>query len=378
VCFGAVFVDPPVPGINRTIHHFLIPMGVVSFLLMRGERVWLRRAVPLVCFLTFAAFASLDLGVVTSMALPFSARVHTGWFNVVVAIVMVYVTLHVTINDVAESSAEESQLRGALLHGEFLLHYQPQIEADGRLIGAEALIRWCHPQRGMVPPSDFIGLAESTGLMLPMGAWVLRTACAQLVAWRDRPETAGLVLAVNVSIVQLSHPDFVANVIRILEETGANPERLKLEITEGMLATDLDDIVDKMTALKACGVGFSLDDFGTGFSSLSYLRRLPLDQLKIDQSFVRHMLGSKKDAAIVQAVINLGKSMDLCVIAEGVETEAQRQFLVENGCATFQGYLFSKPIPAADFEGFALRAFQHPRIRLVETNRGLESISARA
>ena len=365
VCFGAVFIDPPVAGINRSIHHFLIATGVMSCLLMRSERMWLRLGVPMTCFLAWATFSSFDLGIVTSIALPVAARAHTGWVNCFAAILMVYATLHVILTDAAERSAEEGELREALLHGDFVLHYQPQVDAQGQLIGAEALIRWHHPRRGMVPPSEFISLAEKSGLMLPMGAWVLKTACEKLVVWSHRPETSSLVMAVNVSIVQFSHPDFVTTVLGVLERSGAKAARLKLEITEGMLAHDLDDIVNKMTLLKAHGVAFSLDDFGTGFSSLSYLRRLPLDQLKIDQSFVRHMLGSKKDAAIVQAVIALGQSMELGVIAEGVETAEQRQFLLGLGCTEYQGYLFSKPITAKEFTAFARQSFRQPRVRLV-------------
>ena len=365
VCLGSVFVDPPVPGVNRSIHHFLIALGVMSCLLMRSEPLWLRRAVPMICFLTWAAFSSFDLGVITSIAIPVQTRMHTGWVNCFAAILTVYGTLHLLLTDAKEVSAEQSELREAFLHGDFLLHYQPQVGAQGQFMGAEALIRWRHPRRGMVPPSEFIPLAEKSGLMLPMGAWVLETACETLVQWSRRPETSALVMAVNVSTVQFSQPDFVRSVVSALERSGANPARLKLEITEGMLAHDLDDIVNKMTLLKAQGVAFSLDDFGTGFSSLTYLRRLPLDQLKIDQSFVRHMLVSKKDAAIVQAVIALGQSMDLHVIAEGVETEEQRTFLLGRGCTAYQGYLFSKPIACREFEALARRTFAHQGIRLV-------------
>lgn len=364
VCFGAIFIDPPVAGVNRSIHHFLIATGVMSCLLMRAERMGLRRLVPMTCFLTWAAFSSFELGIATSIALPVAARAHTGWVNCFAAILMVYAALHVILTDAAERSAEEGELREALLRGDLLLHYQPQVDAEGQLTGAEALIRWKHPRRGMVPPGDFISLAEKSGLMLPMGTWILKTACEKLVVWSHRPETSSLVMAVNVSIVQFSAPNFVDTVLGVLERSGANPARLKLEVTEGMFAKDLDDIVGKMTRLKAHGVAFSLDDFGTGFSSLSYLRRLPLDQLKIDQSFVSHMLGSKKDAAIVQAVITLGQSMELDVIAEGVETEDQRQFLLALGCTAYQGYLFSRPVAAKDFAAFARRTCRHPKVRV--------------
>ena len=226
---------------------------------------------------------------------------------------------------------------------------------DDRLTGAEVLVRWQHPRRGMVSPADFIPLTEETGLILPMGKWVMETACNQLALWASRPEMAHLTLAVNVSAHQFRLPDFVDQVLTVLKDTGANPQRLKLELTESLLVDNVQDIIEKMFALKAKGVGFSLDDFGTGYSSLSYLKRLPLDQLKIDQSFVRDVLTDPNDAAIARTVVALAQSLGLGVIAEGVETEAQRDFLASSGCHAYQGYFFSQPLPIADFEVFAHR-----------------------
>lgn len=210
----------------------------------------------------------------------------------------------------------------------------------------------------MVSPAQFIPLAEDTCLILPVGTWVLETACAQLAVWAKRPETAHLVIAVNVSALQLRHRDFVQQVWNALEKTGADPHRLKLELTESQLANDVESIIAKMTVLKRLGVGFSIDDFGTGYSSLAYLKRLPLDQLKIDQSFVRDILIDPNDAAIAGMVITLAKSLGLSVIAEGVETEAQRDFLAELGCHNAQGYLFSRPLPLPEFEAFCARQLQ--------------------
>jgi EAL domain-containing protein (putative c-di-GMP-specific phosphodiesterase class I) len=252
---------------------------------------------------------------------------------------------------VTDRAALEIDLREAVRQQQFILYYQPQVLGDGRLTGAEALVRWQHPQRGLVPPADFIPLAEETGLILPLGLWVLETACAQLAQWADQPRTAHLFLAVNVSAKQLHQADFVDQVLAVLGKTGANPKRLKLELTESLLATDVGDIIIKMSALKAHGVGFSMDDFGTGYSSLSYLKRLPLDQLKIDQSFVRDILADAHDAAIAKMVIALAESMGLAVIAEGVEIEAQRELLARLGCDAYQGYLFSRPLPLDEFNG---------------------------
>jgi diguanylate cyclase (GGDEF)-like protein/PAS domain S-box-containing protein len=246
----------------------------------------------------------------------------------------------------------ENDLRAALAAGEFLLHYQVQIGCGQHPIGAEALIRWNHPQRGMVPPCEFIPLAEETGLILNIGVWVLETACTQLRRWQDDPALHGLQLSVNVSARQFQQPDFVEQVRAILLKTGALPERLKLELTESLPLDNVDDTISKMRALRVMGLRFSLDDFGTGQSSLSYLTRLPLDQLKIDQSFVHNIGVQATDALIVQTIIGMAQSLGIDVIAEGVETDAQRAFLERHGCKLWQGYLFSRPVPIKEFEGY--------------------------
>ncbi len=246
-------------------------------------------------------------------------------------------------------AALESELRRGLRARQFLLYYQPQVDGLGRLTGAEALLRWEHPSRGLVPPGAFIALAEETGLIVSLGHWVLEQASRQLVAWAKNPGTAHLTLAVNVSARQFRHPDFVDQVLAIIDHIGANPHRLKLELTESLLLDNVENTVEKMTALKARGLGFALDDFGTGYSSLTYLKRLPLDQLKIDRSFVQDVLQNTNDAAIARTIIALGHSLGLPVIAEGVETSQQRDFLASHGCSNFQGYLFGKPMPAAIF-----------------------------
>ncbi|NWL76944.1 GGDEF domain-containing protein [Pseudomonas taiwanensis] len=246
----------------------------------------------------------------------------------------------------------ESDLRQGLQNKELSLHFQPQVNSQGRIVGAEALMRWQHPERGNVVPAEFIPLAEETGLILPLGRWALHTACAQLVTWAKQPETARLVMAVNVSARQFHHPDFVEEVLTVLRFTGADPRRLKLELTEGMLVEDMENTVAKMIELKEIGIGLSLDDFGTGYSSLSYLKSLPLDQLKIDKSFIRDVLVDPNDAAIACAIVSLSQILGLSVIAEGVETEAQRAFLVSHGCHTYQGNLFSRPLPAEQFRQY--------------------------
>jgi diguanylate cyclase (GGDEF)-like protein/PAS domain S-box-containing protein len=250
----------------------------------------------------------------------------------------------------------EAALQGAIQNQQFTLYYQAQVSDSEGIVGVEALVRWFDPKRGMVSPAEFIPLAEETGLILPIGAWVLETACQQLAAWAAQPAMAHLSIAVNVSARQFRENNFVSQALATLERTRANPRRLKLELTESVLIADAEDVILKMNVLKAIGIGFAIDDFGTGYSSLSYLKRLPLERLKIDQGFVRNILMDPDDAAISRAVIAMATSMGLGVIAEGVETEAQRDFLSSLGCHTYQGYLFSRPLPVHEFETFFNRA----------------------
>jgi EAL domain-containing protein (putative c-di-GMP-specific phosphodiesterase class I) len=249
-------------------------------------------------------------------------------------------------------TALESALRQALEKDEFQLFYQPQVDQDGGLIGAEALLRWVQPNQDLVSPAEFIPLAEETGLILPIGQWVLDTACAQLKAWEGDTRTYALQMSVNVSARQFHQHDFVETVRQSLVSSGINPARLKLELTESVVLGNVDVVIDRMQQLNALGVRFCLDDFGTGYSSLSYLKRLPLHQVKIDQSFVRDVTEDPNDAAIVRAILAMSHTLGLQVIAEGVETQAQRDFLVQNHCMAYQGFLFGKPTPIAGWDHF--------------------------
>ena len=345
----ALVLDVPTAAAPRSMHHYLLGLAVMSLLLTRDEPPWLHLGLPLLMAGSYLVLAVSPYGVPSALALPESIRLPGGWINTTLALAGLAGAVHTLQADLARRDSLQAELSHALLAGEMVLHYQAQVAAQTQVVGAEALVRWQHPKRGLVPPGEFIPLAERSGLMLPLGDWVLRTACRTLVTWSQQAETANLRLAVNVSASQFAQPDFVAKVQQIVQQTGARPDRLELELTESMLASDLEDIITKMLALKAQGICFSLDDFGTGFSSLTYLRRLPLDKLKIDQSFVRSMLTSPKDAAIAQAVITLGHSLKLEVIAEGVETQDQRQQLASMGCGTCQGYLFGRPVPLAEF-----------------------------
>ncbi len=225
-----------------------------------------------------------------------------------------------------------------------------QVDHAGNVLGAEALIRWQHPQKGLVPPLQFIPLSEETGQILAIGQWVLETACAQIKIWGNNSHTRHLQIAVNVSACQFHDPDFVEQVSEILKRHQVQPGKLKFELTESLVLDNVEEAVIKMQALKALGVGFSMDDFGTGFSSLSYLTKLPLDQLKIDQSFIRNMCMNDRDAVVVQTIIGMANNLGIEVIAEGVEQEQQRAFLEKHHCNLCQGYLFSEPLPLDEFE----------------------------
>lgn len=254
-----------------------------------------------------------------------------------------------------ERALIEDLLRHALVERQFALHYQVQVDETGRVLGAEALLRWLHPQHGMISPARFIPVAEETGWILAIGEWVIDTACALLREWQQRPRFSDVIIAVNVSASQFNQPSFVDQVKAAVLKHGIDPSRLKLELTESLLVQNIEEAVVKMEALKDFGLRFSMDDFGTGHSSLSYLKRLPLNQLKIDQTFVRDIASDPNDAVIVRTIISMGKTLGMNVIAEGVENETQLALLREFGCHMFQGYLFGRPVPAAELEAMIAR-----------------------
>lgn len=349
LCIFCAFLDIPTLDAPRSNHNYFLVIALFAWLVFKGDKPWLRHGLTLAGLLGFIFFASTTWGMQTYVLGP-DVRVPGTWIHNIIATGLLWTLLWVMQANLSERSVMESDLRKAIPDNQLVLYYQPQTGDDGRIVGAEALLRWQHPLNGLVPPADFIPLAEQTGLIMPIGHWVLGAACAQLMAWEKNPATAHLSLAVNVSALQFKQPDYVNQVISVLDRSGIAPARLTLELTESMLVNDVNDIITKMNALKAKGVHLSLDDFGTGYSSLSYLKKLPLDELKIDQSFVRDMLTDTHDVSIVRTVVELARGMKLHVIAEGVETEDHRQFLADLGCHSFQGYLLSKPVPIADFE----------------------------
>lgn len=253
-----------------------------------------------------------------------------------------------------ERSLLEEEIRRGIEGGQFVLYYQPQVLDDGIVYAAEVLVRWNHPKRGMVSPAEFIPIAEETGLIVPLGEWIIKAACSQIREWYDREFFGGLSISVNVSARQFNQSNFVESLLETVDYYSIDPKRLKLELTESLLVQNVEDVIAKMEQLKNHGIRFSLDDFGTGYSSLSYLKRLPLDQLKIDQGFVRDILIDSNDAIICKSTIALAQSMGLSVIAEGVETSEQLDVLRSFGCRAYQGYYFSRPLDVEAFERYCI------------------------
>ncbi|MCJ2187401.1 putative bifunctional diguanylate cyclase/phosphodiesterase [Novosphingobium beihaiensis] len=353
----ACLCDGSADGIPRSVHMNLLPVGAATFLVSYREGWYLHRALPFTILLIFLTF-QLDLlpSPWPGLAAPESSRAIGVWVNNITGTLGAGIVMAMMQSGMNARRTLENDMRQAVARGDYYVDYQPQVDASGRIFGAEALLRWEHPVRGNIPPQEFIPLAEETGLIIPIGERVLRIACAQLAQWAEEPLTAGLTISVNVSASQFLQPDFVRHVASIVALSGADPSRLKLELTESALADDTDAMMGKMQALKDLGIRWSLDDFGTGYSSLSSLKRLPLDQLKIDKSFVCDLLADDRSRAIVDTIVQLSRSLDLAVIAEGVETEEQRQALQAAGCFSYQGFLFSKPLPVEALAGLIVRS----------------------
>lgn len=348
----AAILDVPNAAVPRATHLYLLPLGVAALMAFRDENLGLRYGVTSLCLLIFTVLAATSWTPLPGYSLPDDVRESGTWVQTCAAMLMLFALLHVLQTDAAERSELESELQKALARKQFELYYQPQVDSTGRVIGAEALLRWQHPERGLVSPAEFIELAEQTGLIIPIGQWVLETACAQLRAWAQMPSHRELCLAVNISQKQFCQSGFVAEVLALITRYEIDASRLQLELTETMVVDDMEDLTRKMSMLVEHGVTFALDDFGTGYSSLSHLKRLPLSKLKIDQSFVFDALTDANSETIIRTVIALGQSMGLSVIAEGVETQAQQQFLLNSGCLQFQGYLLSRPLPLEAFSAF--------------------------
>ncbi|MGK4341801.1 putative bifunctional diguanylate cyclase/phosphodiesterase [Ectopseudomonas oleovorans] len=355
VVASTLLLDPPTLMAPRATHLYLLPVAVGALMAFRDETSWLRYGMCLLCLLLFVALAASNWRPTDLYALPDDVRIVGSWVQGVSAMALFFLLLHILQSDTAERSELDRDLRAAVRERQFVLYYQPQLNDANRVIGAELLIRWQHPQRGLLAPGEFIDHAENTGLIIPIGLWVLEQTAARLRQWKDDPLFGDLGLAVNISQKQFSQSSFVAEILGLIEHHGIDAQRLELELTETLIVRDMEDLTRKMVALVEHGVRFSLDDFGTGFSSLSHLKRLPLSKLKIDRSFICDVLTDANSETIVRTVIALGQSMGMTVIAEGVETEAQHRFLADNGCTQFQGYLLGRPMPLVDFSTFVQR-----------------------
>lgn len=355
VVASTLLLDPPTLVAPRATHLYLLPVAVGALMAFRDEPLGLRYGISVFSLLLFVALAASNWRPTDLYALPDDVRLLGSWLQGLVAMTLFFVLLHILQTDTAERSELDRDLRAAVREQQFVLYYQPQLDDSARVTGAELLIRWQHPQRGLLAPGEFIDHAEHTGLIIPIGQWVLEQTAARLRQWKDDPLFGDLTLAVNISQKQFGQASFVAEILGLIERHGIDAQHLELELTETLIVRDMEDLTRKMTALVEQGVRFSLDDFGTGFSSLSHLKRLPLSKLKIDRSFICDVLTDANSETIVRTVIALGQSMGMTVIAEGVETEAQRSFLADNGCLRYQGYLFGRPMPMADFCAFVQR-----------------------
>jgi EAL domain-containing protein (putative c-di-GMP-specific phosphodiesterase class I)/uncharacterized membrane protein len=347
--------DVPSAEVPRVSHIFLLPLALLGYLHFK------HRPSKTQLVLIGLSLASFVLLASTSFALPFATpigdeiRVYGAVLNAVVATLILAGCIFAFQMQVERPGRAGQELKSALWNRQFELFYQPQVDRSGRIIGAEALLRWKHPIRGYVSPGEFIPLAEDAGLMREIGHWVLETACQTLVRWRSNADLAQLALSVNVSASQFLDEDFEQSVLHVIDTFSIDPALLKLEVTESVMVTNTELVAAKMQILRSIGVGMALDDFGTGYSSLGYLRRLPLTQLKIDRSFVQEVTENERSASLARSIIQLGRDLDLSVLAEGVETAEQFAFLREGGCEEFQGFYFGRPMPLAAFEDGLIR-----------------------
>ncbi|WEJ34249.1 EAL domain-containing protein [Devosia sp. SD17-2] len=342
--------DVPSADAPRVSHLYLLVIAALGYLNYRRQPSGVQIGLVVICLASFVALASSTLSTPLAMPVPDSVRIAGSWVNTIVAVGMLCGCAYAMQAEFTSRGALSRDLMAALWNEEFHLVYQPQVDRERSTIGAEALLRWTSPQRGALPPAEFIPEAERSGLMVRIGGWVLEEGCRTLAEWNNHPEFQHLTLSVNVSVRQLLNKDFEPLVRKVLASTGADPRKLTLELTESVLVTEMDVVVGKLKALHELGITIALDDFGTGYSSLSYLRRLPVQQLKIDRGFVQDAVKSARSASLAENVIRLGHDLGQHVLAEGVETEQQHDFLARAGCVQFQGYLYGRPMQLTDFE----------------------------
>jgi EAL domain-containing protein (putative c-di-GMP-specific phosphodiesterase class I) len=342
--------DIPSAQVPRVSHIFFLVLAMVGYLNFKRQPSHAQLVLVGASLVAFVALSSTSLSLPFAMPIEDAVRVHGAWVNAGMATAMLVACVYFFQFELERTDRRSAELKAALWAREFELFYQPQVDRAGTLLGAEALLRWKHPTRGYVSPAEFIPLAEETGLMNDIGHWVMETAFGTLQRWGRQAETRHLTLSVNVSASQFLDEDFEQAVVQLLDRFQFDPTRLKLEITESVMVTNADLVVAKMQILRGIGIGLALDDFGTGYSSLAYLRSLPLSQLKIDRSFVKDATVNERSASLARSIVQLGRDLDLTVLAEGVETREQFTFLSECGCEEFQGFYFGRPVPLAEFD----------------------------
>lgn len=349
VFFCLVF-DVPNASVPRVSQLYLLVLAMIGYINYLNARSTLQVVLIGASAVAFIALSSTMWALPIAEPIPDAFRVRGAWINVTLAVAMLCGCIYVMQRESAHNSRLFRELRAALWNEEFVLHYQPQVDSSGTTLGAEALIRWQHAERGLVSPAAFLPAAEQAGLMPRIGGWVLTEACRTLASWGREPRTAQLSLSINVSADQFLMEDFERLVLDTVRDHGVEPSRLKLELTESMVVGDVAAVARRMEVLQAAGVVLALDDFGTGYSSLGQLRNLPFEELKLDRSFVLGALASPRGATLARNIVQLGHDLGLTVMAEGVETDEQFRFLLECGCTEFQGHHFGYPTPLTDFE----------------------------
>ncbi|MCR6499872.1 EAL domain-containing protein [Shinella sp. CPCC 101442] len=342
--------DVPSATAPRVSHLFLLVLALLGYINYQREGSRLQLALIALCLMSFVFFASTNLRVPYADPIADEFRVYGSWLNTIVAVSMLCGGLYAMQREFARNLDQARDLKAALTNREFELFYQPQVDENGNLTGAEALLRWKRPGGGYVSPAEFIPVAEEAGFMPVIGDWVFNESCKTLVFWQQDVATRDLTLSVNVSVDQFMKDDFVDTVLARLKALEIDPTRLKLELTESMMADDVGLIVKKMGALRAAGITISLDDFGTGYSSLSHLRQLPVHEIKIDRSFVQGAPESRRNQLLLKSIFDIARTLDMSVVAEGIETKEQFRLLQSFGCTAFQGFYFGRPLPLPAFQ----------------------------
>ncbi len=342
--------DIPSAAAPRVSHIFFLVLALLGYLNFKRQHSRAQLALVGLSIVAFVVFASTTYSLPFARPIPDSVRLYGSWMNAAMATAMLIACVHALQVELERPDRKGQELKAALWNRQFELFYQPQVDRSGGIIGAETLLRWKHPRRGYVSPGEFIPQAEEAGVMGLIGQWVLENACRTLADWSRDPELARMTLSVNVSASQFLDENFEQLVMRMIERFEIDPALMKLEITESVMVDNIDLVAAKMQILRGIGLGMALDDFGTGYSSLGYIRRLPLTQLKIDRSFVQEVTENERSASLARSIIQLGRDLDLAVLAEGVETPEQFAVLRDGGCEEFQGFYFGRPMPLADFE----------------------------